>query len=63
MSLQRRHLSLKPKWKINIVSVQLIFSNFCLLFQINILDKDLLFIPRSGLDVDEFSKVNSIGVT
>ncbi|XP_067036288.1 uncharacterized protein [Acropora muricata] len=25
-------------------------------FQINILDKDLLFIPQSGLDVDEFLK-------
>ena len=47
----------------NIISVLLIFSNFCLLFQINILDKDLLFIPQSGLDVDKFPKVNSIGVT
>ena len=63
MSLQRRHLSLKPKYKINIISVLLIFSNFCLIFQINILDKDLLFILRSGLDVDEFPQVNSIGVT
>ena len=47
----------------NIISVLLIFSNFCLLSQINILDKDLLFIPQSGLYVDKFLKVNSIGVT
>ena len=46
----------------NIISVLLIFSNFCLLFQVNILDKDLLFIPQSGLYVDKFLKVNSIGV-
>ena len=44
MSLQTRHPSLKPKLKINIVSVKLIFSNICL-FQINILDYDLVFIP------------------
>ena len=44
MSLQTRHPSLKPKLKINTVSVKLIFSNICL-FQINILDYDLVFIP------------------
>ena len=45
MSLQTRHPSLKTKLKINIVSVKLIFSNICLLFQINIMDYDLVFIP------------------
>ena len=33
MSSQTRHVSLKPKKKINIISVRLIFSSFCLLFQ------------------------------